>query len=167
MADLNQAYGGLDNNLYSQNDYFEEQQEVEKPIVKEPVYQKPKASQHVQQPPVQHFTMPEPEFPQFPQQSQQSHGSHGSQGSQGQNGSVAKRNPSYSFSDRMAMKRGEVIKLAMFSLVIVLAISLERIGTHYLTKYLSDNIFTEFQEFMLRLSYPVIVFILLWIIKSI
>lgn len=158
MADLNQAYGGLDNNLYSQNDYFEEQQEIEKPPVKEPVYQKPKASppqqhvqQHVQQP-VQHFTMPQPEF------SQQSQGSQQSQ---------PKRNPSYSFSDRMAMKRGEVLKLAMFSLVIVLAISLERIGTHYLTKYLSDNLFTDFQEFMLRLSYPVIVFILLWIIKSI
>jgi hypothetical protein len=158
MADLNQAYGGLDNNLYSQNEYLEEQEEIQQPVVKEPVYQKPKASppvQHIQQPPVQHFTMPQPEFPQQ------------SQGSQGSHGHVAKRNPSYSFSDRMAMKRGEVIKLAMFSLVIVLAISLERIGTHYLTKYLSDNLFTEFQEFMLRLSYPVIVFILLWIIKSI
>lgn len=157
MADLNQAYGGLDNNLYSQNDYFEEQQEIEKPPVKEPVYQKPKSSppqQPVQQP-VQHFTMPQPEFSQQSQGPQQSH--------QHQ----PKRNPSYSFSDRMAMKRGEVMKLAMFSLVIVLAISLERIGTHYLTKYLSDNIFTDFQEFMLRLSYPVIVFILLWIIKSI
>lgn len=75
-------------------------------------------------------------------------------------------NPSYSFGDRMTMKRGEVIKLAMFSLVIVMAIALDRIGTHYLTKYLSDNIFTDFQEFMLRLSYPIVIFIILWIVKS-
>lgn len=77
-----------------------------------------------------------------------------------------KKNTSYSFWDRMSMKRSEVIKLAIFALVIVLAIALDRIGTHYLTKYISDNIFTEFQEFMLRLSYPVVIFIILWIVKA-
>ena len=154
MADLNQAYGGLDSGSYAPNDYFDDG-EMEKPAAKEPVYQKPKTSPPVQhmQPP-QQFTMPPQEFSPPPVQHAQA------------SAPAAKRSPSYSFSDRMAMKRGEVIKLAMFSLVIVLAISLERIGTHYLTKYLSDNLFTDFQEFMLRISYPVIVFILLWVIKS-
>lgn len=157
MADLNQAYGGLDSDSYAPHDYFDDHQEMEKPPVKESVYQKPKTSPPVQhmQPP-QQFTMPPQEFSPPPVQQAQT----------SQQASAAKRSPSYSFSDRMAMKRGEVIKLAMFSLVIVLAISLERMGTHYLTKYLSDNLFTEFQEFMLRLSYPVAVFIILWIIKS-
>jgi hypothetical protein len=77
-----------------------------------------------------------------------------------------RRNASYSFWDRMAMKRPEVIKLGVFALVIVLAIALERIGTHYLGKYLSDNIFTDMQELMLRLSYPILVFLVIWIIKS-
>lgn len=77
-----------------------------------------------------------------------------------------RRNMSYSFWDRMAMKRPEVIKLGVFALVIVLAISLERIGNHYLGKYLSDNIFTDFQEVILRLSYPIGVFLVIWIIKS-
>lgn len=77
-----------------------------------------------------------------------------------------KRSNEYSFWDKMSMKRVEVIKLAVFSLVIVLAISIDRIGTHYLTKYITDNIFTNFQEFMLRLSYPVIVILALWIIKA-
>lgn len=77
-----------------------------------------------------------------------------------------KRTPSYSFWDRMALKRTEVIKLAIFSLVIVLAIAIDRMGTHYLSKYLSDNVFTDFQEFMLRLMYPIVIFITLWIIKS-
>ena len=77
-----------------------------------------------------------------------------------------RRNPSYSFWDRMALKRPEVIKLGVFALVIVLAISLEKIGTHYLSKYLSDNIFTDLQELMLRFSYPIGIFIIIWIIKS-
>jgi hypothetical protein len=76
------------------------------------------------------------------------------------------RRDSYSFFDKMAMKRTDVVKLAVFSLVIVLAISIDRIGTHYLTKYITDNIFTNFQEFMIRLSYPIIVFLVIWIVKS-
>lgn len=77
-----------------------------------------------------------------------------------------RRNISYSFWDRMAIKRPEVIKLGVFALVIVLAISLERIGTHYLTRYLSDNIFTDLQDLMLRFSYPIGIFLLIWIVKS-
>ena len=79
---------------------------------------------------------------------------------------VKKYNPTYSFWDRLSLKRPEVMKLAIFSLVILLAISLERIGTHYINKYLADNVLTDFQEFMIRLSYPVIVFLLLWVFKS-
>ena len=80
--------------------------------------------------------------------------------------SKGKQQPSYSFWDRLVIKRPEVMKLAMFALVILLAIALDRIGTHYLTKYLSNNIFTEFQEFIIRLSYPILIFILLPILKS-
>jgi hypothetical protein len=72
----------------------------------------------------------------------------------------------YSFWDKMSMKRSEVIKLGVFSLVIVLAIAIDRISTHYITRYLSDNILTNFQEFMLRLAYPVVVFLFLWIVKA-
>jgi hypothetical protein len=72
----------------------------------------------------------------------------------------------YSFWDKMSMKRGDIIKLIVFALIIVLGISIDRITTHYLTKYISDNILTDFQEFMLRLSYPVVVILVLWIIKS-
>jgi hypothetical protein len=64
------------------------------------------------------------------------------------------------------MKRSEVVKLAVFSLVIVLAIALDRIGTHYISKYINDNVFTEMQELLLRASYPVTVFLILWIVKS-
>jgi hypothetical protein len=77
-----------------------------------------------------------------------------------------KYQPSYSFWDRMIMKRGDVIRLSTFALVILMAIALDRMGSHYITKYLSDNVFTNVQEFIIRLSYPILIFIVLWIVKS-
>jgi len=66
----------------------------------------------------------------------------------------------------MILKRGEVIKLFTYSLIIVLVIALEKIGTYYLTKYLSDNVFSELQKFVIRLTYPIVVFLIIWLIKS-
>lgn len=73
---------------------------------------------------------------------------------------------SYSFWDRMIISRNDVMKLAAFSLVILLGISFDKILSYYLNKYLSDNIFTTIQEFIVRLAYPIAVFLVLWIIKS-
>ena len=67
----------------------------------------------------------------------------------------------------MSMKKTEVVKLALFSLVIVLGISIDRMITYYLSKYIGDNILTDFQELLLRLSYPIAIFLLLWIFKAI
>jgi hypothetical protein len=77
------------------------------------------------------------------------------------------RKPEYNFIDRMNLKKSEVIKLALFSLVIVLGISVDRMLTYYLSKYISDNVLTDFQELLLRLSYPITIFLLLWIFKAI
>jgi hypothetical protein len=71
------------------------------------------------------------------------------------------------FMDRMNMKRTEVIKLALFSLVIVLGISIDRMVTHYISKYIGDNVLTDFQELLLRISYPIAIFLVLWIFKAI
>ena len=76
------------------------------------------------------------------------------------------RNPEYSFWDRMALARNDVFKLALLALVIVLGISIEKIGNHYINQYLSDNILSSVQEFIVRVSYPIMIFIFLWIIKS-
>jgi len=72
----------------------------------------------------------------------------------------------YSFLDRMNMKKADVIKLALFSLVIVLGISIDRVITNYISKYIGDNFLTDTQELLLRFSYPVSIFLLLWIFKS-
>jgi membrane protein DedA with SNARE-associated domain len=66
----------------------------------------------------------------------------------------------------MSGKRSEVVKLALFSLVIVLGISIDRMLTYYLSKYIGENILTDFQELLLRLSYPITIFLLLWIFKA-
>jgi len=76
------------------------------------------------------------------------------------------RAPEYSFWDRMAMSRNDVLKLFILSLIVVLGISIDRIGSHYIKQYLTDNILSPIQEFIVRLSYPVIIFLFLWIIKS-
>jgi hypothetical protein len=73
----------------------------------------------------------------------------------------------YNFIDRMNLKKAEVAKLALFSFVIVLGISIDRIITFYISKYIGDNVLTDIQEFLLRLSYPIAIFLLLWIFKAI
>jgi hypothetical protein len=78
-----------------------------------------------------------------------------------------RRKPEYNFIDRMNLKKTEVIKLALFSLVIVLGISIDRMLTYYLSRYINDNVLTDFQELLLRLSYPITIFLLLWIFKAI
>lgn len=77
-----------------------------------------------------------------------------------------KRYPEYSFWDRMVMSRREVLKLFILSIVIILGISLEKIGSHYISTYLNSTDLSSFQEFMVRLSFPICVFLILWIIKS-
>ena len=81
--------------------------------------------------------------------------------------SNSRRRVEYTFMDRMNMKRTEVIKLALFSLVIVLGISIDRMITHYISKYIGDNVLTDFQELLLRISYPIAIFLLLWIFMMI
>ena len=116
MAELSQAYGYGDNDSFApQNDYYEDSRNTsgshggshggsrgghEKQEMQRDVPHVSNNSQQIVQPP--------PMAPEFTPQTQRRQVS---------------INPSYSFGDRMTMKRGEVIKLAMFSLVIVMATS--------------------------------------------
>ena len=68
--------------------------------------------------------------------------------------------------DRMALRRGEIMKMLLLSLIVVLALSVDGVSTHYLTQYVSNGFFTTFQEFMVRISYPVIVILVMWILKA-
>jgi len=76
------------------------------------------------------------------------------------------RNPEYSFWDRMVMSKREVLKLFILSIVVILGISLEKVGFYYISMYLNSTDLSMFQEFLVRISFPLVVFLLLWIIKS-
>lgn len=146
MAELDQVYGSIpDDNMNMNIQNGMDEQQYEKDVYKEQQsrsHQQPEYASSIQAPPQQ---------------------VHQEQMHQAQKRQYA---PSYSFWDRMTLKRTEVIKLSLFSLVILLAIALDKISNHYLSKYISENVLTDTQEFMIRLSYPVVIFLILWIAKS-
>jgi hypothetical protein len=70
------------------------------------------------------------------------------------------------FWDKLVAKRLDVIKLIVLSMVVLLGISFDRVASHYLNGYIGKAFLTETQEFLIRLSYPVGVILILWIIKA-
>jgi len=68
--------------------------------------------------------------------------------------------------DKLSSKKYDVLKLVVLSLVILLAMSSDRVVNFYLTKYINGGIFTTVQEFLVRLSYPLVVLVILWLIKA-
>ncbi|QIG60081.1 hypothetical protein [Dishui Lake large algae virus 1] len=71
-----------------------------------------------------------------------------------------------SFWDKIGQKKFEILKMVVLSLVIVLALSFDRVAGHYLEDYVSKAILTSTQELMVRISYPVGVVLFLWIMKA-
>lgn len=71
-----------------------------------------------------------------------------------------------SYWDRLASKRAEVFKLVALSFVILLALSVHTMAKHYIKAYVASAFLTPAQEVLVRLSYPVIVVLTLWIAKT-
>ena len=160
MTDLNVAYsyGNDDEPVYNNTQHFQDNEIQQPPQIKKevelpkqtPVYQQSiQQPQLHQQPAMQNYYQNQ-QLQQQPVQQQYKR----------------QRNPEYSFWDRMVMSGTDVIKLFILSIVIVLGISIEKIGYFYISSYLNENTLTTIQELLVRLSFPIIVFILLWIIKS-
>lgn len=72
---------------------------------------------------------------------------------------------SESFFDKIAAKRFEILKVFSFALIIVLAISIDRVSTYYLSHYVANSVLTGTQELLLRISYPITVLIVIWLLK--
>lgn len=68
--------------------------------------------------------------------------------------------------DRISQKKLDVLKLFVLALVVLLGISMDKLATHYVTSYINGSILSDIQEFLVRLSYPAIVLIVLWLIKA-
>lgn len=73
---------------------------------------------------------------------------------------------SVSFWDRMASKKWDVVKTVVLSLIVLLAIALDGVAMHYLGKYVSESILTSMQELLVRISYPAVVVLAIWVIKA-
>jgi ABC-type bacteriocin/lantibiotic exporter with double-glycine peptidase domain len=163
MTELNMAYNINDNDNedyeYSNNQIIQTpqpQQQVRKP-------QPPPIQQMPQQQPIYQEQSTEPLKQQFTNYDNQYHYQY-QQPIQQQK--QQPKYPEYSFWDRMVISRREVLKLFILSLVIILGISIEKIGYHYLSNYINSVDLSSLQEFLVRLSFPILVFIILWIIKS-
>jgi hypothetical protein len=72
-----------------------------------------------------------------------------------------------SFWDKLMLKKNDVFKLIIFSLVILLAISFDKFFFHYLKNYIDENILTFYNELLIRLIYPISIIIIIWLSKAI
>ena len=68
--------------------------------------------------------------------------------------------------DRISQKKLDVLKLFVLAMVVLLGISMDRLLSFYINNYVTSSVLSDFQEFLVRLSYPVIVLVVLWLIKA-
>lgn len=185
MTDLNLAYGFLDEPQLEQQNFMNQKDidsintnnnidynieknnidniQVEKPKKKKnmnteiledrPVYQRHKENYNISNANNNNDNIPIPDYPYNKKNTQNKHDKY----DQYEN----------TFWNRFTNKKNEVFKLIMFSLVILFAISLDRIATHYLSKYVNENVLTDNQELIIRIAYPVLIILILWIFKAI
>ena len=174
MTDLNLLYGSDDNLIGDQIGEREGErmyssqlssQQLHKMALQPSTEQEEKQQQKMQQQQMQQQQIQQQQMQQQQMQQQPQHVQQ--QKPVQKEDSNSRRRVEYTFMDKMNMKKTEIIKLALFSLVIVLGISIDRMITHYISKYIGDNVLTDFQELLLRISYPIAIFLLLWIFKAI
>jgi hypothetical protein len=66
------------------------------------------------------------------------------------------------YLDRLWGKKRDVLKLVMFMLVFMLALSLHWVAKHYMKEYMDANALTTSKEFMFRMLYPCAVLFIVW-----
>ncbi len=79
---------------------------------------------------------------------------------------VIYKEPQVSFWDKLGQTKGDVYKLFLFALVILIAIAFDRLIFTYLKQYIENNVLTGFNEFVIRLSYPIGIIVVIWLLKS-
>lgn len=79
---------------------------------------------------------------------------------------VVYKEPEPSFWDKLGGTRNDIFKLFIFALVILVAISLDRFLFFYIKNYIDENMMNPTNEFLFRLSYPIGLLVLIWLLKS-
>lgn len=164
-TDLSLAYGDsydMDNGYMSPNNF------KSKSTYKDPGLAMPKEPPRTMDLPLPKMSSSPPENPNYnvPQDMYASQGNNFEPNYNNTKSKYASESTHLSFWDKIGQKKKEVIKVFILSLVIVLGISIDHISKHYLDNYISKSFLTETQEFLVRLSYPVMIILLIWIIKA-
>jgi len=76
------------------------------------------------------------------------------------------KEPQVSFWDKLGQTKGDVFKLFLFALVILIAIAFDRLIFTYLKQYVENNMLNGTNEFIIRLAYPIGVIVVIWLLKS-
>lgn len=70
-----------------------------------------------------------------------------------------------SIYDRFVSKKKDVLKLVNVSLTVLLAISIHFVMSDLIKGYIMNNDFTSNKETLIKCSYPIAIFILMWSMK--
>lgn len=73
---------------------------------------------------------------------------------------------SVGYLDKLLSKKRDVTKLIVFSLVVLLALSLHDVLSFYIKQYLDEAALTAIKEFCVRIIYPIVILFVLWNIKA-
>lgn len=73
--------------------------------------------------------------------------------------------PREGFFDRFASKKYDILKVVSFALIIVLAIAIDRFTTFYISQYVADSVLTTTQEVFVRIAYPIVILLVIWLLK--
>jgi len=76
------------------------------------------------------------------------------------------KEPQISFWDKLGQTKNDVFKLFLFALVILIAISFDRLIFTYLKQYIENNMLNGTNEFIIRLAYPIGIIVVIWLLKS-
>jgi hypothetical protein len=70
------------------------------------------------------------------------------------------------YFDKLLAKKKDVTKLIVFSLVVILALSLHDVVSFYIKQYLDEAALTSLKEFCVRILYPILILFVLWNIRA-
>ncbi len=79
---------------------------------------------------------------------------------------IIDKNNNDGYVDKMMSKRRDVLKIFMFSCIVLLALSIHYVTKYYYKSYFAEAVLTPTKEFFLRAAYPMVVLFVLWNIRA-
>lgn len=70
------------------------------------------------------------------------------------------------YFERMGLRRRDVMKLVVLSVMVALGISIHWVGSHYITEWIESSDFDAKQRLAIRISYPAIIVFAIWNLKA-